>query len=248
MRKILEILKEEKSKAFKNGLYHHIQIYFAYNSNHIEGSTLTKEQTSLIYEKDSFLAEDNQVIKTNDILEAKNHFKAFDFILDNISKPLSKDFIKNLHFLVKQNCTDIENIGEFKKRQNFVNDIKTTPPSQVENKMQNLLANYGDSQSFEDIIDFHFHFELIHPFEDGNGRVGRLLMFKECLKNDIIPFIIDEEHKLFYYRGLKEYQNTKGYLIDTCLSCQDKFKELLKYFEIDIEQNAKISNILRKKQ
>ena len=247
MNKILEILNEEKDRAFKNGLYHYIQIHFAYNSNHIEGSTLTKEQTRFIYEKDSFLAEDNQIIKTNDILEAKNHFRAFDFILSNVFKPLSQDFIKELHFLVKQNCIDIESIGEFKKKQNFVGDIKTTPPNKVEFEIQNLLANYNNRQSFEDIIDFHFHFEKIHPFEDGNGRVGRLLMFKECLKNDIIPFIIDEEHKLFYYRGLKEYEKTRGYLVDTCLSCQDKFKELLEYFEIDNTQKTNQVHKLRRR-
>lgn len=248
MKKILELLKEEKNKAFKNGLYHYIQVHFAYNSNHIEGSTLTKEQTRLIYENDSFLAQDNQIIKTNDILEAKNHFRAFDFILDNVYEPITKDLMKKIHFLVKQNCTDIQSIGEFKKKQNFVGNIKTTPPGAIKQKIKELLEYYTDKVSFEDIIDFHFHLEIIHPFEDGNGRVGRLLMFKECLKNNLIPFIIDEEHKLFYYRGLKEYKNTKGYLIDTCLSCQDKFKELLKYFEMDIEQNTHILNTLRKKR
>ena len=247
MKKILELLKEEKNKAFKNGLYHYIQVHFAYNSNHIEGSTLTKEQTRLIYENDSFLAQDNQIIKTNDILEAKNHFRAFDFILDNVYEPITKDLMKKIHFLVKQNCTDIQSIGEFKKKQNFVGNIKTTPPGAIKQKIKELLEYYTDKVSFEDIIDFHFHFETIHPFEDGNGRVGRLLMFKECLKNNLIPFIIDEEHKLFYYRGLKEYKNTKGYLIDTCLSCQDKFKELLKYFEMDIEQNTQTTQHTKEK-
>lgn len=249
MKPILEVLIEEKNKALKNGLYHYTQIHFAYNSNHIEGSTLTKEQTRLIYEKDSFLANNEQIIKTNDILEAKNHFKAFDFILDNVYEPINKDFIKRLHFLVKQNCTDIENIGEFKKRQNFVGDIKTTPPHQVEQTLEKLLKNYADKKDLESIIDFHFYFEKIHPFEDGNGRVGRLLMFKECLKNNLIPFIIDEEHRLFYYRGLREYENTKGFLIDTCLSCQDKFKEILEYFNdeaLSVDNNTQ-KNKLRKR-
>lgn len=232
MNEIFEILIKEKNNSYKNGLYHFLQIHFAYNSNHIEGSALTNEQTRLIYEKDSFIADSNQIINTNDILEAKNHFKAFDFILENALIDLNVNFIKNLHFLIKKNCTNIKTIGDFKKSPNFVGDIKTTPPNQVLKEMNILLENYKEKNSLEKIIDFHFHFEKIHPFEDGNGRVGRLLMFKECLKNNIIPFVIDEEHRLFYYRGLKEYPNTKGFLIDTCLSCQDKFKEILKYFEI----------------
>lgn len=246
MCELLEFLKREKDKALKNGLYHYIQIHFAYNSNHIEGSTLTKEQTRFIYERDSFLVTHEQIIKTNDILEAKNHFKAFDFILDNAFKDLDKDFLKSLHFLVKQNCTDIENIGEFKKRQNFVGDIKTTPPHQVEKELEKLLKDYANKKDLESIIDFHFYFEKIHPFEDGNGRVGRLLMFKECLKNNIIPFIIDEEHRLFYYRGLKEYERTKGFLRDTCLSCQDKFKEILEYFNDEKENILLQKNRLKR--
>ncbi|RDU61481.1 Fic family protein [Helicobacter sp. MIT 14-3879] len=238
MKSLLQYLLYEKNKACKNGLYHHTQISFAYNSNHIEGSTLSKEQTRYIYEKDSFLANENQIIKTNDILGAKNHFRAFDYILDTAFFSLDKDYIKKLHFLVKQNCTDIMTIGDFKKKQNFVGNIKTTPPNEVDKEIKNLLQNYKEKNSIEQIIDFHFHFEKIHPFEDGNGRVGRLVMFKECLKNDIVPFIIDEEHKLFYYRGLREYNNNKGFLIDTCLSCQDKFKEILEYFDLTSKQET----------
>ena len=238
MNDIIKILLCEKHNGYKNGLYHFLQIHFAYNSNHIEGSTLSKDQTRFIYEKDSFIAEPNQIIKTNDLLEAKNHFRAFDFILDNIYGKIDINFMKQLHFLVKKDCSDIQVIGDFKKRQNFVGDIKTTPPKQVSTQIEKLLDNYAENNSFEDIIDFHFHFEKIHPFEDGNGRVGRLLMFKECLKNNIVPFVIDEKHRLFYYRGLKEYENTKGYLIDTCLSCQDDFKAILQNFEINIAMSA----------
>ena len=232
---IHQTLISEKNNKIRNGLYHKIQIDFAYNSNHIEGSRLTKDQTRNIFETNSFLTEQNQVIKTDDILEAKNHFRAFDFILDSAHKDLSIDYLKELHFILKNNCSNIATIGDFKQKQNFVGDIKTTPPKMVEKEILNLLKSYNNKsqKSFNDIVDFHFEFETIHPFEDGNGRVGRLIMFKECLKENIVPFIIDEEVRLFYYRGLKEYKQTKGYLIDTCLSCQDKFKEILEYFGIE---------------
>ena len=240
--KIYQTLFEEYNNQYKNGLYHKTQILFAYNSNHIEGSTLSEEQTRSIFETNSFIANKEQIIKTNDILEAKNHFKAFDFILENADKNISIDFIKELHSILKKDCSDINIIGDFKKKQNFVGDIKTTPPQFVNKQIQNLLYSYNKShnKTIKDLIDFHFNFEKIHPFEDGNGRVGRLLMFKECLKENIIPFIIDEKHKLFYYRGLKEYENHQGYLIETCLSCQDNYRELLNYFEIDLMQEEQL--------
>lgn len=232
--KIYKTLLNEKNNKTPNGLYHKIQILFAYNSNHIEGSTLTKDQTRHIFESNTFLAEKEQIIKVDDILEAKNHFKAFDFILDTMSEDLNSDYLKKVHSILKDNCSNIATIGDFKQKQNFVGDIKTTPPKLVENEISNLLQSYAKKpqKTINDIADFHYEFETIHPFEDGNGRVGRLLMFKECLKENVVPFIIDEESRLFYYRGLKEYKQTKGYLVDTCLHCQDKFKETLEYFEI----------------
>lgn len=237
---ILEHLLNEKNNAYKNGLYHYTQIHFAYNSNHIEGSTLSKEQTRHIYEKDSFLADENQIIKSNDIYEMRNHFKAFDYVLDSVFEPITEDYIKKLHSIVKQDCSDISVIGDYKKRQNFVGDMKTTPPQSVSKEIKALLK-MQNLTSIEDIIDFHYRFESIHPFEDGNGRVGRLLMFKQCLSVNIVPFIIDEKHKLFYYRGLKEYKQTKGYLVDTCLSCQDDYQELITHFGVDMEKTEKAS-------
>lgn len=236
---IYQALINEKNNKIRNGLYHKIQIDFAYNSNHIEGSKLTNEQTRSIFETNSFLADKDQIVKTDDILEAKNHFKTFDFILDSARENLSVDYLKKLHFILKNNCSNITTIGDFKQKQNFVGDIKTTPPKMVEKEISNLLESYKkkSQKSINDIVDFHFEFESIHPFEDGNGRVGRLLMFKECLKENIVPFIIDEEVRLFYYRGLKQYKQNKGYLLDTCLSCQDKFKETLKYFGVDYNIN-----------
>lgn len=249
MNKILETLKNEQQNKIKNGLYHYTQILFAYNSNHIEGSTLTEEQTRCIFETKTFLPESNQVIKTNDILETLNHFQAFDYILETVDKKLDNEYIKNIHYLVKKECSDILTIGDFKRKQNFVGNIATTAPENVATEMQILLSSYNllNKNSIENLVNFHFNFEKIHPFEDGNGRVGRLLMFKECLKANIVPFIIDEEHKLFYYRGLKEYEQTKGYLIDTCLSCQDKYKEILNYFQVEfgienLAQKPKIKN------
>ena len=232
---IYQTLIKEKNNKIRNGLYHKIQIDFTYNSNHIEGSKLTKDQTRSIFETNSFLADKEQVIRTNDILEANNHFKAFNFILDSVRESLNIDYLKKLHSILKANCSNIATIGDFKQKQNFVGDIKTTPPKLVEKEISNLIKSYEkiSQKSINDIIDFHFEFETIHPFEDGNGRVGRLLMFKECLKENIVPFIIDEESRLFYYRGLKEYKQTKGYLLDTCLSCQDKFKETLEYFGVE---------------
>ncbi|MGJ0157579.1 Fic family protein [Campylobacter coli] len=228
---LLKQFLEERKKKYKNGIYHYTQVNFSYNSNHIEGSTLSEEQTRYIYDRNSFLANENQIINTNDILEAKNHFLAFDFILDSVFEEINETYIKKLHSIVKNNCSDIEIIGDFKQRQNYVGDLKTSAPHLVKEHLEKLFQSYK-VHNIEDIIDFHFHFEKIHPFEDGNGRVGRLLMFKECLKNNITPFIVDEEHKLFYYRGLKNYENQKGFLIDTCLSCQDKYKEVLNYFQI----------------
>lgn len=236
---LVKQLLEEKNMKLKGGIYHQIQIKFAYNSNHIEGSRLSEEQTRYIYETHSLISNEEEAISIDDINETLNHFKCFDYILENLNI-LNEELIKNIHKILKINTSDSLKdwfkVGEYKIKPNIVGDVKTTPPSKVSFEMKKLLSEYNSKENIkiEDIINFHYNFEKIHPFQDGNGRVGRLIMFKECLKNNIVPFIIDEKHKLFYYRGLKEYENEKGYLIDTCLSAQDDFKKLLEYFEIKI--------------
>lgn len=223
----LKVLLYEKTNAIKNGFYHMNQIVFAYNSNHIEGSCLTKEQTKFIYETNSIISEkDGEQIKINDIIETKNHFKAFDFILEHYDKDLDENLLKNIHKILKAHTSDIV-VGEFKKFQNYIGDIKTTSPKNVKKQINKILNEYNfkKAKTIEDIIKFHYDFESVHPFEDGNGRTGRLIMFKECLKNNITPFIIDDE--AFYYRGLKNFNTSQRYLIDTCLSCQDKYKLIL---------------------
>lgn len=234
---LLKQLLEEKEIKLKGGIYHNIQVKFAYNSNHIEGSRLSEEQTRYIYETHSLISDKEEVVSINDINEALNHFRCFDYILENVNI-LNENLIKELHKILKTNTSDSLKewfkVGDYKLKPNMVGDKKTVAPSKVKKEIESLLSIYNEKENitFEDIIDFHYKFESIHPFQDGNGRVGRLIMFKECLKHNIIPFIIDEKHKLFYYRGLKEYENEKGFLIDTCLSAQDDFKKLLDFFEI----------------
>ncbi|NME35761.1 helix-turn-helix domain-containing protein [Fusobacterium sp. FSA-380-WT-3A] len=234
--KLLKELLEEKEMKLKGGIYHLIQVKFAYNSNHIEGSTLSEEQTRYIYETHSFISDKDEVVSLNDVNETLNHFRCFDYILDNVNI-LNEELIKELHKILKTNTSDSLKewfkVGDYKLKANIVGDKKTTPPKKVKIEMQNLLESYNKKENitFEDILDFHHKFENIHPFQDGNGRVGRLIMFKECLRHNIIPFIIDEKHKLFYYRGLREYENEKGYLRDTCLSAQDDFQKMLKIFD-----------------
>lgn len=241
---ILKQLLEEKKMKLKGGVYHYIQIKFAYNSNHIEGSKLSEEETRHIYETHSFIADKEKAVSIDDINETLNHFRCFDYILDNINI-LNEELIKNLHKILKTNTSDSSKewfkVGDYKLKPNVVGETKTTPPSKVQSEMKKLLNEYSKKEkiSFDDIIDFHYKFECVHPFQDGNGRIGRLIMFKECLKNNIIPFIIDEEYKLFYYRGLEEYLHEKGYLVDTCLSAQDDFKKVLEVFEIKILENNK---------
>ena len=234
---LLKQLLEEKEMKLKGGIYHNIQVKFAYNSNHIEGSRLSEEQTRYIYETHSLISDKEEVVSINDINEALNHFRCFDYILENVNI-LNENLIKELHKILKTNTSDSLKewfkVGDYKLKPNMVGGKKTVSPSKVKKEIESLLNIYNEKEkiTFEDIIDFHYKFESIHPFQDGNGRVGRLIMFKECLKHNIIPFIIDEKHKLFYYRGLKEYENEKGFLIDTCLSAQDDFKKLLEFFEI----------------
>jgi len=238
MNKILETLLEEKKIKLKGSLYHLTQINFSYNSNHIEGSQLTEEQTQYIYETNSFISNKEKVVSIDDINETINHFKCFDFIIEHANEKLSEKYIKKLHFLLKSNTSDSQiewfKVGEYKKKPNTIGGNRTVSSKQVEAKMKKILENYNIQTEItvEKIIDFHYEFEKIHPFQDGNGRVGRLIMFKECLKNDIVPFILEDKYKMFYYRGLKNYESEKGWLYDTCLMAQDEMKKMLDYFEV----------------
>lgn len=234
---ILFKLKEEMEMKLKGGLYHQTQIRLAYNSNHMEGSRLTEDQTRSIYETKTIgITEGSE--KIDDIIETVNHFRCFDYIISIADKDLSEDIIKHIHLLLKNGTSDSQKewfaVGDYKKRPNVIGDmIETTHPSKVATETKKLLQAYRENSNitFEDIIDFHYKFEKIHPFQDGNGRVGRLIMFKECLKYNIPPFIIEDKSQDYYKRGLKEYTVEKGYLIETCRAAQDLYKELLKYFE-----------------
>ncbi len=234
---LLERLRAEKKSSLKGGIYHKIQIEFTYNSNHIEGNSLTHEQTRYIFETNTIGAE-NDALNVDDIIETANHFKCIDMIIDNATYKLTEKFIKELHLTLKSGTSDSRkdwfNVGEYKKLPNEVGGKETASPETVAQKIKDLLKSYNErcEHTLEEIIDFHYQFETLHPFQDGNGRVGRLIMFKECLKNNIVPFIIDDSLKLFYYRGLSEWNNEKGYLTDTCLSAQDKFKKYLEYFKV----------------
>lgn len=235
--KLLKILREEKSIGLKGGIYHQTQVKLAYNSNRIEGSKLSEEQTRYIYETNTiFLHNGETTVNVDDIVETVNHFSCFDYMLDIADEPISEQHIKRFHYLLKINTSDSKKswfrVGDYKMQPNIVGGIETTFPANVAQEMKNLIEAYHKKEiiTLNEIIDFHFHFERIHPFQDGNGRVGRLIIFKECLANDIIPFIIEDEHKFFYYRGLAEYPNMKGYLTDTCLSAQDNYKNIVNYF------------------
>ncbi|MCH5325228.1 MAG: Fic family protein [Eubacterium sp.] len=240
-RNLIETLVFEKKNNISGGIYNKIQVDFAYNSNHIEGSRLTHDQTKYIYETNTVAIAPARI---TDIFETVNHFRCFDYVLDTIDDTITNDYIKKLHYILKNNTISADNdeavVGDFKKYPNYVGDIETAAPKDVPEQINELLETYNaiEKASFYDILDFHARFEKIHPFYDGNGRVGRLLMFKECLKNDIVPFIIEDLHKAFYYRGLQEWQNggEKGYLIDTCLMMQDDMKIMLDYFEIDYDK------------
>lgn len=236
-RTLLNALREEKAGRIKGGIYHKVQVELTYNSNHIEGSRLTHDQTRYIYETNT-IGMENGVLNVDDIVETANHFQCIDLVIDNAEQPLTEDFIKLLHRTLKTGTSDSRKdwfaVGEYKKLPNEVGGRSTTPPEQVAEKMRELLKQYAqtDKKTLKDLVEFHDQFECIHPFQDGNGRVGRLILFKECLRYDIVPFIIDEELKLFYYRGLGEWSRERGYLIDTCLAAQDKFKKYLDYFRI----------------
>ncbi|MDD4124895.1 MAG: Fic family protein [Eubacteriales bacterium] len=233
---LLEILKAEKSAKISGGIYHKVQIELTYNSNHIEGSRLTHDQTRYIYETNTIGAGDT--VNVDDVVETTNHFRCIDLVLDHAEDKITEKFIKELHLILKNGTSDSRNdwfaVGDYKKLPNEVGGKETTAPEEVSAQIVALLNQYNavKEKTLEDIIDFHYRFESIHPFQDGNGRVGRLLLFKECLRNNIVPFIIDEELKMFYYRGLNQWSSEKGYLTDTCLSAQDKFKKYLDYFRI----------------
>ena len=237
---LLERLKAEKKSALKGGIYHKIQIELTYNSNHIEGSKLTHDQTRYIFETNTIGAA-NDTLNVDDIIETANHFKCIDIIIDNANYKLTEKFIKELHLVLKSGTSDSRkdwfNVGEYKKLPNEVGGTETASPETVAMKIKELLKSYNqkNEHNLEEIIDFHYRFEAIHPFQDGNGRIGRLIMFKECLKNNIVPFIIDDSLKMFYYKGLSEWNSEKGYLIDTCLSAQDRFKKYLEYFKISFD-------------
>lgn len=234
---LLSALINEKEARMKGGIYHRTQIDLTYNSNHIEGSKLSKEQTRYIFETNT-IGMTTDAINVDDIIETSNHFRCFDYIIDHVWEPLSESMIKQLHKILKTSTSDSArdwfNVGDYKRLPNEVGGIETTAPRQVKKAIDTLLSIYEskDNVTFEDILDFHFQFEHIHPFQDGNGRVGRLIMFKECLRHNIVPFIIMDELKLFYYRGLSEWKTTPSYLTDTCLTAQDYYKKLLDYFEI----------------
>lgn len=238
---LLERLRAEKKASVKGGIYHKIQIELTYNSNHIEGSKLTHDQTRYIFETNTIGAE-NDALNVDDIIETANHFKCIDMVIDNATYRLTEKFIKELHFTLKSGTSDSRknwfNVGEYKKLPNEVGGKETAKPEDTANKIKTILKDYNqkDEHTLEEIIDFHYRFEIIHPFQDGNGRVGRLIMFKECLKNNIVPFIIDDSLKMFYYRGLSEWNNEKGYLMDTCLAAQDKFKKYLEYFKVPYKE------------
>ena len=238
---LLDILKLEKESKLNGGIYHKVQIELTYNSNHIEGSRLTHDQTRYIYETNTIGLTD-EVINVDDIVETANHFRCIDLIIDKANLNITENLIKQLHFILKNGTTDSRKnwfvVGDYKKLPNEVGGRVTTSPEKVEDEVKSLIEWYNNikNKTLNDIIEFHYRFEYIHPFQDGNGRVGRLLMFKECLKYNIVPFIIDEKLKMFYYRGLKEWEQEKGYLIDTCLAAQDQFKVYLDYFRIEYDK------------
>ena len=238
-KEIKKALIEQRQINLSGNLYHKTQLEFAYNSNRIEGSTITFDETASIYDTGTILTDENKVIVLKDATETKNHFTLFKYMLDTIEDKLSVDMIKKFHFILKDGTlTESEkewfNVGEYKQKKNFVGNITTSLPKDVPNDMNNLLKWYDSisNKTIEDIIEFHARFERIHPFQDGNGRVGRMIMFRECLYNDIIPFYIEDRNKDFYIRGIKEYQNNnkRGYLIDTCLNSQDNYEKIAEYF------------------
>lgn len=233
---LLQTLRDEKSIRMPGGLYHELQVRMTYNSNHIEGSKLSEDQTRLIFETNT--VDVGEGISVDDIIETVNHFRAIDYVIDHAEEPLTEDIIKELHRILKQSTKDSTlswfAVGDYKKRANVVGGRETAKSKDVPARMKALLSDYEslDAVSIENVIEFHYNFERIHPFQDGNGRVGRLIALKECLRHSIVPFIIEDSKKMFYYRGLSEWESERGYLTDTCLDGQDTFKKLLSIFDI----------------
>ena len=234
---LLLALQEQKASIIKGGIYHRVQIDLTFNSNHIEGSRLTHDQTRYIFETNT-IGITSEAVNVDDIIETVNHFRCIDMIIDQAGAPLTETFIKQLHLTLKDGTSDSRKtwfaVGDYKRLPNEVGGMETAAPAHVHRQVRDLLRAYNSvkKHALEDIIDFHQRFEAIHPFQDGNGRVGRLIMFKECLSAGIVPFIITDDLKMFYYRGLREWPRTPGYLLDTCLTAQDAFKALLDYFRI----------------
>ena len=240
---LLSVLQREKQSRLPGGIYHRVQIDLTYNSNHIEGSRLSREQTRFIFETNTIGIE-KQAVNVDDVVETANHFRCIDMVIDETNRALSQAMIKRLHEILKSGTSDSRQdwfaVGEYKKLPNEVGGQETVAPEDVENRMRALLNAYNAKtrKTLRDLLDFHVQFESIHPFQDGNGRVGRLILFKECLKNDIVPFIITDDLKMFYYRGIREWKMEPGYLTDTCLTAQDHFKALMDYFRIPYAPNA----------
>jgi len=234
---LLQTLREQQQMRIKGGIYHRTQIDLTYNSNHIEGSRLTHDQTRYIFETNTIGIE-GESVRVDDIMETVNHFRCIDLIIDRAEETLTESLLKELHLILKTGTSDSRKewfaVGEYKRLPNEVGGNETTPPEKVHREIKALLKEYNSkkNKTFEDIVDLHQRFEIIHPFQDGNGRVGRLIMFKECLANGHVPFIITEELKMYYYRGLREWNNLRGYLLDTCLAAQDNYKVILDYFKI----------------
>ena len=247
---LLTALREQKASRMKGGIYHRTQIDLTYNSNHIEGSRLTHDQTRYIFETNTIGITD-ETVNVDDVVETVNHFRCIDYIIDHTEEKLTENFVKQLHLMLKSGTSDSRKdwfaVGDYKRLPNEVGGQETCPPKEVHRQIKALLSEYNTikRKSFEDILDFHVRFEQIHPFQDGNGRVGRLLTFKECLANGIVPFIITDDLKMFYYRGLCEWGHIRsssarllpegrknGFLTDTCLTAQDQYKSLLDYFKI----------------
>jgi len=238
---LLSALREQKEMKMKGGIYHKTQIDLTYNSNHIEGSRLTHDQTRYIFETNTIGVTADEMVKVDDIVETMNHFRCIDLIIDKAEEALSEELVKTLHGILKTGTSDSRKdwfaVGDYKRLPNEVGGQDTCEPERVQESMQRLIEGYNakDQRTFEDILDFHVRFEKIHPFQDGNGRVGRLIMFKECLRSGVVPFIITDELKMFYYRGLREWGHINGYLTDTCLTAQDHYKAALDYFRIKYE-------------
>lgn len=235
---LLSALREQKETKMKGGIYHKTQIDLTYNSNHIEGSRLTHDQTRYIFETNTIGVTTDEAINVDDIVETMNHFRCIDHIIDKASEPLSEEIIKTLHGILKTGTSDSRKdwfaVGDYKRLPNEVGGERTCEPELVQDSIRRLLEGYNiqEQHTLEEILDFHVRFEKIHPFQDGNGRIGRLIMFKECLRSAVVPFIITDELKLFYYRGLREWGHTDGFLTNTCLTAQDQYKAVLDYFRI----------------